>query len=63
MMQSEQRHLLWVTVKVESGIPVSVDPYWDRESAEKEAQAFRKQTNPDNDEVGVFAVPINPMIS
>ena len=47
---------LWIVVKVESGIPVTVEAYRDRLSAEMQEQAWRERMNPDNDETEVFEV-------
>ena len=57
-MVKEQTELLWAVVKVESGIPVMVDAYRDRQSAEMREQSLREDMHPENDEAGVFAVQI-----
>ena len=49
---------LWIVVKIESGIPVTVEAYRDRRSAEMREQAWRERMNPDNDESGVFEVQV-----
>ena len=58
MMPQGQPELLWVVVKVESGIPVVVEAYRDRQSAEMREQSLRKDMHPENDETGVFEVQI-----
>lgn len=50
--------LLWAVVKVESGIPVAVEAYRDRQSAETREQFLRRYMHPENDETGVFEVHI-----
>ena len=57
-MSGNQPESLWIVVKVESGIPVTVEAYRDRRSAEMREQAWRERMNPDNDESGVFEVLI-----
>jgi hypothetical protein len=55
-MSGKQPESLWIVVKVESGIPVTVEAYRDRLSAEMREQCWRERMNPDNDESGVFEV-------
>jgi len=55
-MSGKQPESLWIVVKVESGIPVTVEAYRDRRSAEMREQAWRERMNSDNDETGVFEV-------
>jgi len=55
-MSGKQPESLWIVVKVESGIPVTVEAYRDRLSAEMQEQAWRERMNPDNDETEVFEV-------
>jgi len=57
-MPERRSELLWVVVKVESGIPVTVEAYRDRLSAEAREQSLRECMNPENDETGVFEIPI-----
>lgn len=57
-MVKEQTELLWAVVKVESGIPVMVEAYRDRQSAEMREQSLRKDMHPENDETGVFEIQI-----
>jgi len=63
MMPQKQSELLWVVVKVESGIPVMVEAYWDRQSAEMREQSLRKYMHPENDETGVFGIQIEDAAS
>jgi len=58
MTPREQTELLWAVVKVESGIPVTVEAYRDRQSAEMREQSLRKDMHPENDETGVFEIQI-----
>jgi len=58
MTPQKQPELLWVVVKVESGIPVMVEVYRDRQSAEIREQSLRKYMHPENDETGVFEIQI-----
>jgi len=53
---TNQPEPLWIVVKVESGIPVTVEAYRDRRSAEMQEQAWRERMNSDNNETGVFEV-------
>jgi len=55
-MPKEQTELLWAVVKVESGIPVTVEAYRDRQSAEMREQSLREDMHPENDETGVFEI-------
>ncbi len=61
-MVKEQTELLWAVVKVESGIPVMVEAYRDRQSAEMREQSLRKDMHPENDETGVFEIQIEDAI-
>jgi len=56
MTVREQPELLWVVVKVESGIPVLVEVHQDEQSAEMREQSLRKYMRPENDETGVFEI-------
>ena len=57
-MPENQPELLWVVVKVESGIPVTVEAYRDKLSAEMREQFLREHMHPENDETGVFEVQV-----
>jgi len=61
-MIHDQPELLWIVVKVESGIPVLVEAYRDWQSAERRAQLLRTDMNPENDETGVFETRIRHAI-
>jgi len=61
MMSQEQFDLLWVVVKVESGIPVTVEAYRDRQYAEMRERRLRKCMHPENDETGIFEIRIGHM--
>jgi len=54
MTSQEQPEMLWVVVKVESGIPVLAEVYRDEQSAEMREQSLRECMHPENDETGVF---------
>ena len=58
MMPREPTELLWAVVKVESGIPVTVEAYRDRQSAKTREQSLRKEMHSENDETGVFEIQI-----
>lgn len=57
-MTHKQPELLWIVVKVESGIPVLVEAYRDKPSAERREQLLRIDMGPENDETGVFETQI-----
>ncbi len=61
-MPREQPELLWAVVKVESGIPVMVEAYRDRQSAKTRDLSLRKDMHPENDEAGVFEIQIEGAI-
>jgi len=58
MTPQGQPKSLWVIVKVESGIPVTVEAYEDERSAKAREQVLRKHMHPENDETGIFVVEI-----
>jgi hypothetical protein len=54
-MQAEISNLIWIVVKVESGIPVVAEAYEDEEKALSRERMLREEDfNPDDDETGVF---------
>jgi hypothetical protein len=55
-MAQEQLELLWVVVKVESGIPVMVEAYRDKRYAQMRERSLRKHMHPENDETGIFEI-------
>lgn len=57
-MPDKQPERRWVVVLVESGIPVMVEAYRDRQSAEQQEQSLREDMNEDYDETGVFEIQI-----
>lgn len=57
MISKKQCELLWVVVKVESGIPVMVEAYSKKGSAKMREQSLRKYMHPENDETGIFEIP------
>jgi hypothetical protein len=46
----------WIVVEVQSGIPVSVRPFLDFESADQYSELLRTKLNLDDDETGVFEI-------
>jgi len=50
---------IWILVEVSKGIPVSVEAFTDRQSAEIRETQLRQQLNLDNDETGIFPVEVN----
>jgi hypothetical protein len=48
---------LWVVVKVESGIPVMVEAYLNKQPAKMRNRFLRKHMHPENDETGIFEIP------
>jgi hypothetical protein len=57
-MNHEKPDVVWVVVRVISGIPDSVEVYRDQKSALEREKVWRKDLRPDYDEVGVFEVEI-----
>ena len=47
-----------VLVKVESGIPVSVEAFHEKKKAEQREKHLRKRMHPDNDETGLFEIEL-----
>lgn len=58
---AQKRTPLWIVVQVSSGIPVSVEAFPSRKTAELREQQIRQQINLEHDETGLFLVnaPIN----
>ena len=50
--------MTWILVEVRSGIPVSVSAFSDEEQARNEEAKLRKPLNLQNDETGIFEIPI-----
>ncbi len=50
---------VWVVVKVESGIPMSVQVYSDKQKAEAREAELRVGMDPDCDETGLFYVQVD----
>jgi hypothetical protein len=50
--------LIWIVVEVRSGIPVAVEAYKDKVSAEMQERFLRECMNLENDETGVFEIQI-----
>ncbi len=58
MFSKNQFKVLWVVVKVESGIPVMIEAYGNKKSARMRERDLRRYMHPENDETGVFEIPI-----
>ena len=58
MVAQKQSQLLWIVVKVESGLPAMVEAYQDRDSAEGREDSLRKDMRVENDETGVFEIRV-----
>jgi len=58
MMAQKRPELRWVVVLVESGIPVLVEAYHGKVSAEQREESLREDMNEDYDETGVFEIQI-----
>jgi len=54
----EPPEVLWVVVRVESGIPVMAEAYADEMSAILREEHWRRSMSADNDETGVFAAEV-----
>ena len=50
---------LWVVIKIERSVPVMIDAYRDKRSANKRAEFLRLHMNADLDQVQVFAIPLD----
>lgn len=63
MIPKEASETSWVVVMVQSGIPVQVEAYRDRQHAETRERLWRERMRPDNDEVGIFEVQVRDSVS
>jgi len=61
IMSHEFTSLLWVVVRVQSGIPVDVEVYTREQDALRREREWRLEMNLNNDETGVF--PVHPIES
>ncbi len=50
---------IWIVVAVESGIPVIVRSFRNRDQANKLAVQLRRDSNPEDDEIAVFELRPN----
>jgi hypothetical protein len=57
--KTQNEQIVWITVMVQSGIPVCVKAFRAQRAALARQKVWRKQINPDYDEIGVFDVSIN----
>jgi hypothetical protein len=60
MAPQAQPQLLWVVVKVESGIPVIAEAYTDERAALAGERNMRRRMNPEDDETGLFGIKVRP---
>ncbi|RMG27910.1 MAG: hypothetical protein D6732_19690 [Methanobacteriota archaeon] len=60
-MTQNKNMSIWVLVKVERGIPVFVEAFWNREEAEVRDKYLRSHMNSENDETGIFEISL-PML-
>lgn len=58
IMDQEDKEKYLAVVKVESGIPTSVEIFGDIYTARRRERYIRKNTHPENDETGLFEVSI-----
>ena len=59
-MNAKKRRKCYVVVKVESGIPVMVEPHATFQRAQACEQALRKRMHPEKDETGLFKIGYDP---
>lgn len=57
--KTEEKKIVWVLVKAESGIPVDVKVFDDFAKAEKRRATWERNHNPGDDAVGLFETSIN----
>lgn len=57
-MPRKSPDMIYVVVWVHSGVPYAVEAYRDKKTAKARELFFKKDSNPDYDEVGVFQVEI-----
>jgi hypothetical protein len=55
-MSKSKKMILWVVVKVQSGIPVGVEVFQNQKEAEITQKNWRSKMHPENDETGLFEV-------
>lgn len=54
-------NVVWIVVEVQSGIPVAVKAFSSYELANEYSESLRKSLNPDNDEIGIFQINLEPV--
>ena len=59
-MKQDKLNVVWVVVKVESGIPVFAEVFSNQTAAQRRENQLRAKMHPENDEVGVFSSQIIP---
>lgn len=59
IMAQKIHQKIWVAVRVWRGFPVEAKGYRNRESAEKQAQIWRKDINLDYDDTGVLEIKMD----
>jgi hypothetical protein len=55
-MLQEPHERVWIVVLVESGIPVMVEAFADRQGAERKQLTLRANMNLEDDETGIFQI-------
>ena len=56
--QDKKPKRIWVVLKVEHGVPVMIDAYRDKHSANKREKFLRQHMRPDSDEVAKFDIKL-----
>jgi hypothetical protein len=49
---------VWIVTKVERGIPVEVEAFYDRRPAQMRMWSWRRRMHPEYDEIALFEVPV-----
>jgi hypothetical protein len=52
---------IWVVAVVKSGLPIIIEAFLDRITADHREQYYRERINLENDETGVFEVKIGQL--
>jgi len=56
---SNRNPRFWIVVDVRSGIPSSVSAFNDEKVARRRQKELQAQTNPEDDEIGLFFVQVD----
>lgn len=54
---------LWVAVKVWRGFPEEIKAFYSEQTAQKQEKVWRKQVNPEYDEIGIFQIKMSEINS